>query len=141
MWTPQGAAVKASVVLLANASAHISVERRKGVMKYFNRDLKHLAEEQYPKYSPFLFGEGFACKVKATADGIKALNGAQQKSFIFLAAVAQNTSPRVAATSGPYPSHHSKRQFSNVSVLQQTTDNSKIISQQRKFNKKPNKQN
>ena len=83
MWTPQGAAVKASVVLLANASAHISVERRKGVMKYFNRDLKHLAEEQYPKYSPFLFGEGFACKVKATADGIKALKGAQQKSFNF----------------------------------------------------------
>ena len=39
-------------------------------MKYLNKDLKPLAEEQYPNRGPFLFGEGFASKAKATADGI-----------------------------------------------------------------------
>ena len=50
-------------------------------MKHLNRDLKPHAEEQYPSRGPFLFGEGFAAKAKATADGTRALKGAQKSFF------------------------------------------------------------
>ena len=76
------AAVKCSLSLMANASAHFTVERRKSIMKHLNNDLKPLAEAQYPERGPFLFGEGFGAKAKATADSIKALKGIQsQKRF------------------------------------------------------------
>ena len=87
-----------------------------------NKDLKPPAEEQYPNRGSFLFGEGFASKAKAAA--VASRHSKELNRRVFLAAVAQNTSPRVTATSGAYPTHHYKRQFSNVSVLQQTTDNS-----------------
>ena len=41
-------AIQASMSLLGNAAAHFSVERRKALMKYLNRDLKPLAEAQFP---------------------------------------------------------------------------------------------
>ena len=88
-------AAKTSLTLIANASAHFTVERQKCIMKHLNKDLKPLAEEQYPSRGPSLFGEGFAAKAKATADGIKALKGAQKS---FSAAAAQ--SPWAAASSG-----------------------------------------
>ena len=76
------AAVKCSLSLMANASAHFSTERRKCIMKHLNNDLKPLAEGQFPDRGPYLFGEGFGARAKATADSIKALKGVQaQKRF------------------------------------------------------------
>ena len=37
-------ALKSGIRLLANASAHFSVERRKAIMKHLSADIKHLAE-------------------------------------------------------------------------------------------------
>ena len=76
------AAVKCSLSLMASASSHFSLERRKCIMKHINNDLKHLAEAQYPEMGSFLLGEGFGTRAKATADIIKALKGVQfQKRF------------------------------------------------------------
>ena len=51
-------------------------------MKHLSNHLKPLAEAQYPERGPFLFGEGFGTRAKATADSIKALKGVQsQKRF------------------------------------------------------------
>ena len=51
-------------------------------MKHLNNDLKPLAEAQFPERGPYLFGEGFGARAKATADSIKALKDVQsQKRF------------------------------------------------------------
>ena len=52
-------------------------------MKHLNNDLKPLAESDYPDRGPLLFGEGFAGRAKAAADGIKALKGAQSNKIFF----------------------------------------------------------
>ena len=46
------AAIKCSLSLMANASSHFSVERRKCIMKYLNNDLKPLAEAPFPERGP-----------------------------------------------------------------------------------------
>ena len=69
-------------------------------MKYWNKDLKSLAEEQHPNRSPFLF----------TSKHSKELNRR--------AAAAQNTSPRVAATSRAYPTQTTATQEPKATKLQ-----------------------
>ena len=68
-------ALAASISLIGNATAHISTERRKSVMKHLNKDLKPLCEGKFPDRGPYLFGEKFGTKAKETADNIKALKG------------------------------------------------------------------
>ena len=76
------AALRCSLTLLGNAAAHVSVERRKCIMKHLNSDLKPLAEGPFPDRDPDLFGKSFGDRTKATADSIKALKGVQsQKRF------------------------------------------------------------
>ena len=40
-------AIKSSLNLLGNASAHFSVERRKAIMKHLKKDLKPMAENEF----------------------------------------------------------------------------------------------
>jgi len=78
------AALRCSLTLLGNAAAHVSVERRKCIMKHLNSDLKplRLAEGPFPDRGPDLFRRSFGDRAKATADTIKALKGVQsQKCF------------------------------------------------------------
>ena len=51
------AVLRCSLTHLANAAAHVSVERRKCIMKSLNSDLKALAEGPFPDRSPDLFGK------------------------------------------------------------------------------------
>ena len=67
--------LEAAISLIGNAAAHLSVERRKALMKHLNRDLKPLAEGDFPHRGPLLFGERFTSKAKSTADNVKALKG------------------------------------------------------------------
>ena len=53
------AALKCSLTLLGNAAAHVSVERRKCIMKHMNSDLMPLAEGPFPDRGPDLFGKSF----------------------------------------------------------------------------------
>ena len=69
------AVLRCSQTRLGNAAAHISVERRKCIMKHLNSDLKPLAEGQFPDRGPDLFGKSFRKRAKATANGIKDLKG------------------------------------------------------------------
>ena len=48
-------------------------------MKHLNKDLKPLAEAQFPDRGAFLLGEDFGKRAKITADNISALKGVQAK--------------------------------------------------------------
>ena len=63
--------------LLGNASAHFNVERRKALMKDLNRDLKPLAEGEFPDAGANLLGEGFGIRANTMTDNIRALKGVQ----------------------------------------------------------------
>ena len=65
------------VNLLGNASAHFNVERRKALMEHLNKDLKPLAEGEFPDKGANLFGEDFGKRAKSMADNIRALKGVQ----------------------------------------------------------------
>ena len=73
------APLEASIKLIGNASAHFSVEQRKSIMKFLNKDLKPLGEETFPDGGPLLFGEEFASRAKSMVDNGKALKGFMQK--------------------------------------------------------------
>lgn len=55
---------KASLSLLGNASSHFNVERRRAVLKYLNKDLKPLAEAQFPDRGAHLCGDDFGKRAK-----------------------------------------------------------------------------
>ena len=59
-------ASKLALRLLANASAHITKEKRKNVLKDLNRDLLTLVEdeERFANVAPMLFGDGFEKTMK-----------------------------------------------------------------------------
>ena len=50
-------AIKTSISLLGNASAHFNLERRKAVLKQLYKDLKPLVERGFPDRGAFLFGQ------------------------------------------------------------------------------------
>ena len=76
------AALRCSLTLLGNTAAHVSVKRRKCIMKHLNSDLKPLAEGPFPDRGPDLFRKSFGDRTKVTADSIKALKSVQfQKHF------------------------------------------------------------
>ena len=58
--------MKTALTLLGNASANLSKERRKLVVKDLNKDAGSLAEEDdlFTEASPMLFGEGFEQMLK-----------------------------------------------------------------------------
>ena len=72
-------AIKGSISLLSNASAHFNLERRKALMKHLNRDLQPLAEGEFPDRGVYLFGEDSSKQTKSRSDNIKALKGVQPK--------------------------------------------------------------
>lgn len=83
-------AVQHALVLLhvGNASCHVSVERRSKALTKLNPDLKSMAEEDFSKAQPFLFGKGFELKAKERAEALQCLRKAsstthsgQQKKF------------------------------------------------------------
>ena len=76
---PGEGAIKASISLLSNASAHFNLERRKALIKHLNRDLQPLAEGEFPDRGVYLFGEDFGKQAKSMSDNIKALKGVQPK--------------------------------------------------------------
>ena len=57
-------AIKSSLNLLGNASAHFNVEQRKAIMKHLNKDLKPMAEGEFPDRDAKLFGDDFGKKGK-----------------------------------------------------------------------------
>lgn len=72
-------AVRASLTLLGNASAHFSVERRRSMLKHLNKDLKPLAEAEFPNRGAHLFGEDIGKRAKKMAENVSALKGLQTK--------------------------------------------------------------
>ena len=48
-------AIKSSLNLLGNASAHFNMEHRKAVMKHLNKDLKPLVESEFPSTADALW--------------------------------------------------------------------------------------
>ena len=72
-------AICSSLLLMANASSHFNVERRKAIMKHLNTDIKYLAEEEFPDRGQYHFGEDFRKKAKMAAENVRALKGIQTK--------------------------------------------------------------
>ena len=72
-------AIRSNLSLLGNALAHFNVERRKALMKHLNRDLRPLAEGEFPDTGANVFGEDFGKRAKTMADNIRALKGLQYK--------------------------------------------------------------
>jgi len=98
-------ALQASLSFLGNAATHFSLERRKALIKYLNKDLKPLAEALLSDRGSFLSGEDFRKRAKTTADNISALKLVQAKKprYLFPAAATQTEDPpclRVTAKHG-----------------------------------------
>lgn len=72
-------AVEASLALLGNAAAHFNVERRRSLLKHLNKDLRPLAEAEFPERGPYLFGDDFGKRAKTMSDNVSALKGLHQK--------------------------------------------------------------
>ena len=69
--------IQEALVLLGNASCHMSGERRSRALTKLNPDLKSMAkEENYSDAQPFLFGKGFEQKVKERTEALKCLQRA-----------------------------------------------------------------
>ena len=67
-------AIQEALVLLGNASCHMSVERRSKELTKLIPDLKSMAEEEdFSKVQPFLFGSGFVQKTKEHTEALKCL--------------------------------------------------------------------
>ena len=69
-------AVKSSLQLLGGANAHLTTERRKGVLSKMKPQWAHLAKEKIPEAKHNLFGEGFEEVVEIRAKAITALKKA-----------------------------------------------------------------
>ena len=66
--------IQEALVLLGNASCHMSGERRSRDLTKLNPDLKSMAEEEdYSDAQTFLFGKGFEQKAKERAEALKCL--------------------------------------------------------------------
>ena len=85
--------LEAAISLTGNAAAHLSVEQRKALMKHLNKDLKPLAEGDFPHRGPLLFGESFASKAKSTEDNVKALKGFWRRHLELVAMPTQPHQP------------------------------------------------
>ena len=66
------AAMKASITLLGNATAHFNLKRQKSAMKHLNRS-PTTGKGRLPNRGPWLFGEDFSRKAKSMSDSIRAL--------------------------------------------------------------------
>ena len=67
--------VQANLSLLGNASSHFSVEHRRAVIKHLNKDLRPLADAEFPNRGPQLFGDDFGKR----ENNVSALKGLQVK--------------------------------------------------------------
>ena len=68
-------ASKLALCLLANASAHITKERRKNALKDLNKDLLTLAEDddRFASVAPMLFGDGFKKTMKEHVEAMRCI--------------------------------------------------------------------
>ena len=75
-------AAKLALRLLANASAHISKERRKTSLKDLNRDLLTLVEddEMYADVAPMFFGDGFEKMMKDHVEAMRCIRKTSSKT-------------------------------------------------------------
>lgn len=83
--TPEQAAevAKAALSLLGNASAHISKERRRKVIKCLNKKVHPLADEKevFAEAAPLLLGKVFETKMKSHLESLKCLSGSTERDF------------------------------------------------------------
>ena len=75
-------AAKLALRLLANASVHISKERRKTSLKDLNRDLLTLVEddEMFADVAPMLFGDGFEKTMKEHVEAMRCIRKTSSKT-------------------------------------------------------------
>ena len=71
---------KSTLALLGNASAHFNVERRRSLLKHLNKDLRPLAEAEFPERGAYLFGDDFGKRAKKMSDNVSALKGLTKKN-------------------------------------------------------------
>ena len=111
--------LEAAINLTGNAAAHMSVERRKSLMRHLNGDLKPLAEGDFPDRGLLLFVESFASKAKSTADNVKALKGFIQKKPLkgFSESGSQNKRKSYFPPQGRRTSWGTQKHFQRLSVL------------------------
>ena len=73
-------AIQHSLLLIGNASAQFSKERRTRALGKLNPDLKTLAEdEDFSESQPYLFGRGFEKKAKQRTEALECLRRATSK--------------------------------------------------------------
>ena len=73
---------KLALRLLANASAHVSKERRKTSLKDLNRDLLTLIEddEMFADVAPIFFGDGFKKTMKEHVEAMRCIRKTSSKT-------------------------------------------------------------
>lgn len=81
-------AAKLALKLLANASAHISRERRKLALKDLNKDLLILAKDDdiFSEVAPMLFRDGFEKMMKEHVEAMRCIrktSHSKNESFFF----------------------------------------------------------
>ena len=69
------APLETAIKLPGNAAAHLSMERRRAIMRHLKSNLKSLAEGDFSDGGRLQFEKDFASKAKSTADNVKALKG------------------------------------------------------------------
>ena len=73
-------AVQTALCCVGNTFAHLSVERRKGILQHLNKQLVPMAEEDFPNDGT-LFGPKFGKKAKDRVDAIKSLASSSSVFF------------------------------------------------------------
>jgi len=97
--------LQAALHLLGNASNHISVLRRKKVLRDLNPDLQDLAEKEdlYRDAPPLLLGDGFEKTAREYTEGLKALSSVKRKVMDF-----RGTRPNYDQRQGGFTKHASQ---------------------------------
>ena len=130
-------AVRSSLQLLGNATAHFNVERRREITKHLNIDIKFLVETEFPQSGPYLFGEDFGSKGKTAADNISALKGIQSSKNRFFGAGGPNK--KAKSTSQGRRQNWGVSSQPHKSVFNRLGKSQPYRNPQHKFNKPANK--
>ena len=111
------ALLETAIRLTGNAAAHLSMERRKALLKHLHSDLKSLAEGDFSDHCPLLFGKDFASKANPQPTMSKLLKASYQ-GRVFPGAASKTkgkaSSLRVAAHTGAHSSTPMARDFRPV---------------------------
>ena len=99
------AAVQQALLLLGNASTHLSHVRRTKILKRLNRDVQSLAKDaDFSQAAPYLFGEGIEQKIKDRMEAVRVLRRTttefKPKNFF------REAPPKEAVSGGADSSHN-----------------------------------